>query len=76
LACSSNSCGGVFEDEFGVAFRGEGSDEVELALRKLDQRFLRSVAEDKLANYSEISIRLECDCSHGSRACLVDAIEG
>jgi hypothetical protein len=77
LARSTNSCGGVFEDEFRVTFGGERSDEVELTLWQLDQRFFGGIAEDQLANYSKVSNRVKAIISpDASRACLVDAIEG
>jgi hypothetical protein len=51
LVGSSNSCGGVFEDELGIAFRRSWSNEIKLALRKFNERLLRGISEDQLPNY-------------------------
>lgn len=50
LVGAANVDGGVFEDEFGVAFYGSWADEVELALGQFAESFLGAGAEDELAD--------------------------
>jgi hypothetical protein len=46
LTSSPDSDSGVFEDELRVAFGGEGSDDVELALGQFDHGFLAITAKE------------------------------
>ena len=51
LSGAADLSGGVLEDELRVALGGEGSDEVELALRQVGQGFLVASSENEFANY-------------------------
>lgn len=61
LRSSSDAGSGVLEDEFGVAFRRERANQVELSLGELDERFLVARSKDEFANCSRekvVSIQL------------------
>lgn len=57
LVRAADANGRVLEDELRVALGGEGADEVELALGKLDEGFLCAVAEDQLSDWGNVSKR-------------------
>ena len=52
LGGASDSCSGVFENEFRGSFGRQGADEVKFALRYLDDGFFRGVAEKVFGCYT------------------------